>query len=86
MRSIFRKLARLMLAGAIAAPVFIAGCTVHARVYDPYYRDYHVWATEQPYYSQWEHDTHHDHADFNSRSAAEQKEYWDWRHKQEDHH
>ncbi len=86
MRSMFNRLAPLLLAAAIITPVFTTGCAVHARVYDPYYRDYHVWATEEPYYTQWEHDTHREHTDFNRRSADDQKAYWDWRHKQEDHH
>lgn len=85
MRSIFRSLAPVLLAAAIAAPVLTTGCAVHARIYDPYYHDYHVWATEEPYYSQWEHDTHREHRDFDKRSADEQKNYWDWRHKQEGH-
>jgi hypothetical protein len=37
------------------------------------------------YYNQWEHDTHRDHVDLKQRNAADQKEYWDWRHK-DDHH
>ncbi len=80
MRLMFRKAAPLLLAAAIALPVFMTGCEVHARVYDPYYHDYHGWAAEEPYYSQWEHDTHRDHQDFNKRGANEQKQYWDWRH------
>jgi hypothetical protein len=86
MRSMFRNLAPLLLAAGMITPAFITGCTVHAGVYDPYYHDHHVWANEEPYYSQWEHDTHHEHMDFQKRSAADQKDYWDWRHKQEDHH
>jgi hypothetical protein len=82
MRRWIRSLAPLVLAGAIASPVFMAGCAVHARVYDPYHRDYHVWVTEEPYYGQWERDTHRDHRDFNKRSDDEKKEYWDWRHNQ----
>jgi hypothetical protein len=85
MRSIFRTLAPLLLAAAITAPVFTTGCAVHARVYDPYYHDYHVWVNEEPYYSQWEHDTHREHRDFDKRSAADQKAYWDWRHGHEQH-
>ena len=77
-----RSFAPLMLAAAIACPAFITGCTVHAGVYDPYYHDYHNWNGEVVYYSQWEHDTHRDHVDFAKRSAADQKEYWDWRHSQ----
>jgi hypothetical protein len=51
--------------------------------YDPYYHDYHRWDNhETVYYSQWETSTHRDHQDFNKRSDADKKEYWDWRHTQ----
>jgi len=81
-RSILRRFAPMLLASAIALPVLCTGCTGTVRVYDPYYNDYHVWATETPYYTQWEHDTHRDHVDFAKRSKDDQKAYWDWRHNQ----
>lgn len=76
---LFRNLTTAALAAALIAPA-LTGCAVHARVYDPYYHDYHAWNGEVGYYSQWESDTHRDHKDFNKRSADEQKQYWDWRH------
>jgi hypothetical protein len=82
MRSFFRSMTTAVLAAALSVPA-LTGCA--HRVYDPYYHDYHAWAGEESYYSQWEHDTHRDHVDFNKRSADEQKQYWDWRHSQ-DHH
>jgi hypothetical protein len=82
MRLSDRWLAYLLLAFLFAAPFFLSGCAVHARVYDPYYHDYHPWGGETVYYGQWEHDTHRDHVDFNHRNAADQKAYWDWRHSQ----
>ena len=85
MRSVLRKFAPLVFATAIALPVFTAGCAVHARVYDPYYHDYHPWGGEVVYYNQWEHDTHRDHVEYNKRKADDQKEYWDWRHSHEQH-
>ncbi|MGB8028627.1 MAG: hypothetical protein WCF30_03090 [Terracidiphilus sp.] len=81
-RSFSRRFAPMLLAAAIALPVLCNGCTGSVRVYDPYYHDYHVWASETPYYTQWEHDTHRDHMDFNKRSKDDQKAYWDWRHNQ----
>ncbi len=81
-RSLLRRFAPMALAAAFALPVLCTGCTGTVRVYDPYYHDYHVWATETPYYTQWEHDTHRDHVDFAKRSQADQKAYWDWRHSQ----
>lgn len=86
MTSVFNRLAPILLSVGIIMPVFTTGCTVHAGVYDRYHQDHHVWATEQPYYSQWEHDTHRQDKDFKKRSSDEQKDYWDWRHKQDDHH
>ncbi len=82
MRSILRRFAPMLFAAAIAIPVLCNGCAARVRVYDPYYHDYHVWAAETPYYTQWEHDTHRDHMDFAKRSDADKKAYWDWRHGQ----
>ncbi|MGB6742509.1 MAG: hypothetical protein WBE38_02545 [Terracidiphilus sp.] len=86
MRLLSRNLAPFLLAAVCATPVFMAGCAVHARVYDPYYHDYHPWGGETVYYQQWETNTHRDHMDFNKRNAADQKEYWDWRHSHGDQH
>jgi hypothetical protein len=81
-RTILRRFAPMLLAATFALPVLCNGCAAHVRVYDPYYHDYHGWAAEEPYYSQWEHDTHHEHMDFKKRDKADQKAYWDWRHSQ----
>ena len=86
MRSRLRKLVPLVFAAAIALPVFTTGCAVHARVYDPYYHDYHPWGGETVYYNQWEHDTHRDHVDFDKRNDADKKAYWDYRHSHGDNH
>jgi len=86
MRFTDKGFATFLLTVVFAAPLFMSGCAVHARVYDPYYGDYHVWAGETVYYNQWEHDTHRDHVDFNRRNSDEQKEYFTWRHSQGDHH
>lgn len=74
----------MLLAMALVAPA-ITGCAVHARVYDPYYHDYHYWPAEQGYYVQWENESHRQHEDFKKRNKDEQKEYWDWRHSHEQH-
>src|SRR5437879_5666826 len=51
------------------------------RVYDPYYRDYHVWVDPEPvYYNQWIIETHRRDRDFRRRPRREQQEYWRWRH------
>ncbi len=83
MRSMFlRSFSFLLLTISLAVPVLSSGCAVHARVYDPYYHDYHGWAAEEPYYSRWEVETHREHMDFNKRNDADKKAYWDWRHNQ----
>jgi hypothetical protein len=78
--------ALFLFAATLGSSGLMTGCAVHARVYDPYYHDYHGWNGETVYYNQWEHDTHREHRDFNKRNDDEKKEYWDWRHKQNDHH
>jgi len=79
-----RICSHLFLAAIFALPLLLGGCAVHARVYDPYYHDYHPWNGESGYYVQWEHDTHRDHMDFDKRNDDDKKAYWDWRH-QHDH-
>ena len=80
-----RKINSCVLAIGMAVPLFVTGCAAHT-YYDPYYHDYHPVDGEVLYYGQWESETHRDHKDLQHRSKAEQKQYWDWRHKQQDHH
>jgi hypothetical protein len=83
MRKLVRYLGPLCFGTALATSLFTAGCAVHARVYDGYYGDYHRWDDhEVVYYNRWEHETHRDHVDFNKRSEADKKTYWEWRHSQ----
>ena len=86
MRTALRIIAPALLFATFTSAVLVTGCEAHVRVYDPYYHDYHPWGGEVTYYQSWEHDTHRDHQDFNKRSSADQKEYWDWRHSHGDHH
>ena len=63
----------------------MAGCAARVstgyRVYDPYYRDYHVWAEPEPaYYRQWVIETHRRDRDYRRLGRREQREYWQWRH------
>jgi len=81
-------LATLLLASALALPLAGTGCAEHryARVYDPYYHDYHRWGPDEDrYYTQWETEHHMEHREYAQRSPAQQKEYWDWRHGQSGH-
>jgi hypothetical protein len=82
MGKLLRRFTPFLLATAISLPMFCGGCEAHVGVYDPYYHDHHVWAAEEPYYTQWEVNTHRDHMDFAKRTPADQKEYWDYRHSQ----
>jgi hypothetical protein len=83
MRWLLRYSAPLFFAAALGSSMFTVGCAVHARVYDGYYGDYHSWNDhEVVYYNRWEHDTRRDHVDFDKRSQADQKAYWQWRHNQ----
>lgn len=78
----------LLLAGAISLSASGLACAHHYyRAYDPYYTDYHVWnGDEEVYYQRWAVENHHDpHRDFRRLPAAEQKEYWTWRHNHGDH-
>lgn len=80
-----RYVSSVLLTGALLSAVAVNGCAVRAsyRVYDPAYSDYHEWNDgEVVYYQRWETETHRDHREFKKRHADEQKEYWNWRHKQ----
>lgn len=79
-----KKIHTYLLAAAMSAAAVTTGCTVHAAYYDPYYHDYHPRSGEVVFYSRWESQTHRQHVDLDHRSKKEQKEYWDWRHKQND--
>jgi hypothetical protein len=87
MRFLSRHLSSITLTAVFASSLLFEGCAARVstgyRVYDPYYSDYHVWDNnEVGFYGRWEGETHRNHVDFRKRSAAEQKEYWTWRHGQ----
>jgi hypothetical protein len=65
-----QKLALVLFAAVSVFPPLMAGC-----------RD-----QETVVYNQWEHETHRPHVDLNRRTAAEQKEYRDWRDHQPERH
>jgi hypothetical protein len=78
---LLKKLSSGLLGAAIAASVYTTGCAVHAGIYDPYHHDHHPVDGETVVYGQWETETHRDHKELKDRDKNEQKEYWDWRHK-----
>jgi hypothetical protein len=84
-----RAIPHLVLASLLAGPIAIAGCAEHSeyRVYDPDDGSYHYWSGEQPYYQQWEVETHRRNRDFRKRNRDEQREYWQWRqnHRDDNH-
>lgn len=75
-----KKLNSLLLGLALAISLF-AGCAEHRRVYV----EGTYGPAETPYYSEWEHETHRQHMDYERRQKAEQHEYWEWRKHHHDH-
>lgn len=70
---------------ALCLAAAASGCAVHAgvRVYDPYYRDYHVWDQgEIGYYNRWVGETHRPNVEYGKLNRGDQGEYWKWRHAQ----
>jgi hypothetical protein len=66
----------LLLAGLTAC-----SARVGYRVYDPGYRDYHVWNDgEIGYYHTWIGETHRPYRDYRRLNRHDQDEYWHWRH------
>jgi hypothetical protein len=84
MRRVHPYFILLLLSAAMVVPALTLGCSGnHDRVYDADHGDYHTWNNnETVYYQQWETENHYDHEDFKVRSNDEQKQYFDWRHKQ----
>lgn len=84
MRTSSRFFMWLMFAAVLTVPAILSGCEAHVsghRYYDADYNDYHAWNNgEVVYYTQWEHDTHRDHRDFDKRSDDDRRAYWKWRH------
>lgn len=70
MRSLYRKVTPLLFAAVLASPGFLTGCQDRETVY----------------YNRWEHETHREHVERNRRTADEQKEYQEWRHRQDERH
>jgi hypothetical protein len=81
MRSHHHLVTRLTLAALLAMPVAFGACGGHM-VFDPFYGDYHRWnGSEDGRYRRWEGATGRNHVDFGGRPLAEQRAYFDWRHK-----
>ena len=54
------------------------------RTYDQQYRDYHNWdSREDRMYREWLADRHYDYVDYDRLRPEDQRDYWNWRHRQE---
>lgn len=85
MRRTFAYLRAVLLATALAAPVASTGCAVRARVYDPYYHDYHRWdGGEQRSYREYWEGRHENYHNYSKLSDRQKQQYWDWRHHRAD--
>lgn len=80
-----------------ALGLLTVGCAEHrgygygARVYDPYYSDYHAWSPDEDrYYHTWYGETYRDrpYRDYRHIRRDDQRAYWNWRHQHgdRDHH
>jgi hypothetical protein len=81
----FRKIHSCLLAAAMTAVLLPSGCTVQqpaASTASPA----SPATSETVYYQKWETETHRPHAELTQRSKDEQKQYSDWRQKQDAHH
>lgn len=74
-----RKFTSVLLGTTLMFPL-MTGCTVHGRMHVRTYGP-----TEAPYYTEWEHETHRNHMEYERRKRAEQHEYWEWRRHHHDH-
>jgi hypothetical protein len=70
----FGKINSCLLAAVMTAALLPTGCRGHQR----------PAASEADYYQRWEAETHRQHVDRSQRTRDEQKEYSDWRQKQDD--
>lgn len=74
-----KRLTSLILGSVLMIPL-LAGCAARGGVYVGTYGP-----PEAPYYTQWEHETHRQHVEYERRKKAEQHEYWEWRKQHHDH-
>lgn len=72
----------LLLGILLSGTMLSVGCRSDRGYYDPDEHTYHSRESEAPHYSRWEQDTHRQHKDLDQRSQDEQKQYWQWRHRQ----
>jgi hypothetical protein len=89
----FRYLSALALGAALLAPVSVKADDRDEhrrervrRYYDRDARDYHEWnENENRAYRRYLQEQRRDYRDFNRSNREEQRDYWRWRHRHEDH-
>ena len=100
MQRLYRLLFSFALMTALAAPVIVQArpqdrdrddrerrerAEHNRRVYDTYRRDYHNWdRDEDARYRQWLAERHRDYRDIDRLNRKRQREYWRWRHEQDE--
>jgi len=68
------KKCRSVLLATLVAFIFATGCAPRREV------TVGVWGPgETPYYARWEHETHREHVEWESRNDADHRSYWEWR-------
>lgn len=81
MRSIWKGRHFLWLAAGIIATSAVGACSHPNYVYDEPYATQRVWdGREQAAYRRWEAERRMEHVEYQRRSAAERRAYWQWRH------
>lgn len=84
-----RYLSTFLLGVAMCAPVVLHAEDAHTkRYYDKDKRDYHVWnENEDRAYRHWlQEERRQAYHPWQKSRAAEQREYWRWRHEHQDWH
>lgn len=80
-----RYISSLLCGAVLATAVVTSGCAgaVAVGFNDPYYHDRHAWDnTEVGFYNRWTVETHRPaNREFRRLKRNEQREYWEWRHK-----
>lgn len=86
--SVFLSVALIAPTGALVVQASDDGQHVQGqdaqenRVYDPAYKDYHVWdAREEEAYRRWLDQEHEPYVYHGQLSEKTQRDYWKWRHK-----
>ncbi|MBV8818194.1 MAG: hypothetical protein JO022_07535 [Acidobacteriaceae bacterium] len=76
-----RDFTRSVAAAMFAVPLALLADDDRRRYYDKDRKDYHEWNEhEDRAYRHWLEEQHRKYVEWNRTSAAQQREYWRWRH------